>query len=144
MSGAFQNARCLPLRYQAFTIRAKERRKPSWRRRTSDAGAGGVRARIRANDHAGPTSDVAPGFMQANLVALPEEYAFDFPKFCVRNPKPWPILEVAGVGLSESVVTAPGADLRTDVPRYRVYKRGELVEEPPDIPEHWRDDLVFP
>lgn len=109
---------------------------------TGDAGAGGVRARIRAHEHTGPTSGLAPGFVQANLVVLPEEYAFDFLKFCVRNPKPCPVLEVTEVGSAEPVVTAPGADLRTDVPRYRVYERGELVEEPPDITERWRADMV--
>jgi uncharacterized protein YcsI (UPF0317 family) len=34
------------------------------------------------------------------------------------------------------------ADLRTDLPCYRVYRRGELVEEPTDLHAWWRDDLV--
>ncbi len=110
--------------------------------RTGDAGADGVRTRIRENEYTGPTSGLAPGFVQANLIVLPEECAFDFLKFCVRNPKPCPMLEVTEVGSAEPVTTAPGADLRTDVPRYRVYERGELVEEPPDITERWRDGLV--
>lgn len=107
-----------------------------------DASANEVRARIRENDHAGPTGGLAYGFVQANLVILPSEYAFDFLKFCVRNPKPCPILEVTEAGDPEPVVTAPGADLRTDVPRYRVYENGELVEEPQDIHHRWQDDLV--
>jgi uncharacterized protein YcsI (UPF0317 family) len=106
------------------------------------ANAREVRARIRDNDHTGATSGLAPGFVQANLVVLPGEYAFDFLKFCVRNPKPCPILEVTEAGAPEPVVTAPGADLRTDVPKYRVYENGELVEEPQDILRRWRDDLV--
>ncbi|MBA3704102.1 MAG: DUF1445 domain-containing protein, partial [Rubrobacteraceae bacterium] len=92
-----------------------------------------VRARIRENEYAGPTGGLAAGFAQANLVVLPGEYAFDFLKFCVRNPKPCPVLEVTEVGSPETPVTAPGADLRTDVPKYRVYENGELVEEPTDI-----------
>ena len=107
-----------------------------------DASTLEVRARIRENDHAGPTGGLASGFVQANLVILPGEYAFDFLKFCVRNPKPCPILEVTEAGDPEPVVTAPGADLRTDVPRYRVYENGELVEEPQDIQHRWQDDLV--
>lgn len=103
---------------------------------------GEARARIRAGEHAGPTGRLAPGYAQANLVALPEEYAFDFLKFCVRNPKPCPVLEVTDAGSPEPAVTAPGADLRTDIPRYRVYERGELVEEPSDLHERWRGDLV--
>jgi uncharacterized protein YcsI (UPF0317 family) len=101
-----------------------------------------VRASIRDGGHDGPTSGLAPGFAQANLVILPEEYAFDFLRFCVRNPKPCPVLEVTEVGSPEPAVTAPGSDLRTDVPKYRVYENGELIEEPGDILHHWRDDLV--
>jgi uncharacterized protein YcsI (UPF0317 family) len=101
-----------------------------------------ARARIRAGEHAGPTGSLAPGYAQANLVSLPQEYAFDFLRFCVRNPKPCPVLEVTDAGSPVPAVTAPGADLRTDLPRYRVYERGELVEEPPDLHAHWRDDLV--
>src|ERR687885_2620537 len=91
-----------------------------------------VRARIRDGEFAGPTAGLASGFAQANLVVLPEEYAFDFLKFCVRNPKPCPVLEVTDVGSPVPPVMAPGADLRTDVPKYRVYEHGRLVDEPID------------
>ena len=101
-----------------------------------------VRDRIRDNEYEGPTAGLAPGFAQANLVVLPEEYAFDFLKFCVRNPKPCPVLEVTEVGSPEPVITAPDADLRTDASRYRVYEHGDLVEEPQDIRHRWRADLV--
>ncbi len=101
-----------------------------------------VRSHIRENEYAGPTGGLAAGFAQANLVVLPGEYAFDFLKFCVRNPKPCPILEVTEAGSPEPVVMAPGADLRTDVPRYRVYEHGEMVEEPKDLLYRWRGDLV--
>jgi uncharacterized protein YcsI (UPF0317 family) len=101
-----------------------------------------VRARIRENEYAGPTGGLAAGFAQANLVVLPGEYAFDFLKFCVRNPKPCPVLEVTETGSPEPVVTAPGADLRTDVSRYRVYEHGEMVEEPKDLLHRWQKDLV--
>ena len=101
-----------------------------------------VRVHIRENEYAGPTGGLAAGFTQANLVVLPGEYAFDFLKFCVRNPKPCPILEVTEAGSPEPLVMAPGADLRTDVPRYRVYEHGEMVEEPKDLLHRWREDLV--
>ena len=107
-----------------------------------DMDARQVRARIRENEYAGPTGGLAAGFAQANLVMLPGEHAFDFLKFCVRNPKPCPVLEVTEAGSPEPVVTAPGADLRTDVSKYRVYEHGELVEEPQDILHRWREDLV--
>src|SRR5919202_484382 len=101
-----------------------------------------VRARIRDGEYAGPTAGLASGFAQANLVVLPEEYAFDFLKCCVRNPKPCPVLEVTEAGSPEPVITAPGADLRTDVSKYRVYEHGKMVEEPEHISHRWRDDLV--
>ena len=91
---------------------------------------------------AGPTAGLAPGHAQANLVVLPQADAFDFLRFCLRNPKPCPVLEVTDPGSPEPTETAPGADLRTDVPRYRVYRDGELAAEPTDVAELWRDDLV--
>jgi uncharacterized protein YcsI (UPF0317 family) len=106
------------------------------------AGPQDVRAAIRRGDHTGPTAGVAPGYTQANLVVLPEEDAFDFLRFCVRNPKPCPVLEVTDTGSPEPAELAPGADLRTDVPRYRVWKRGELADAPLDVRAHWREDLV--
>ena len=101
-----------------------------------------VRARIREGEHSGPTSGVARGYVQANLVILPSDYAFDFLKFCVRNLKSCPVLEVTDTGSPEPSVVALGADLRTDVSRYRVYEEGQLVDEPTDISSYWRDDLV--
>jgi uncharacterized protein YcsI (UPF0317 family) len=99
-----------------------------------------VRAAIRAGTFDGPTAALAPGFTQANLVVLPEADAFDFLRFCVANPRPCPVLEVLEPGSVEPVATAPGADLRTDLPRYRVFRRGELVDELDEAP--WREDLV--
>ena len=81
-----------------------------------DMTASEVRTRIREGEHLGPTSGVARGHVQANLVILPSEYAFDFLKFCVRNLKPCPVLEVTDVGSPEPSVVAPGADLRVDLP----------------------------
>jgi uncharacterized protein YcsI (UPF0317 family) len=107
-----------------------------------DAGPAELRAAVRAGEWTEPTAGLCPGFTQANVVALPEADAFDFLRFCVANPKPCPVLDVTDPGSPEPARTAPGADLRTDVPRYRVWRDGELVEEPTDAREHWRDDLV--
>src|SRR5438128_7494912 len=101
-----------------------------------------VRLRARRGEWTGPTPGLALGFVQANLVVVPRELAFDFLLFCQRNPKPCPLLDVTEVGSGEPRLVAPGADLRTDVPRYRVYRDGELVAEPTDLRAWWRDDLV--
>ncbi|GAB1516044.1 putative hydro-lyase [Actinophytocola sp. KF-1] len=89
----------------------------------------------------GPTAGLAPGYTQANLIAVPREWAYDMLLFAQRNPKPCPVLDVTDPG-SPRTVLAPAADLRTDVPRYRVWQDGALVSEPTDATPHWRDDLV--
>jgi uncharacterized protein YcsI (UPF0317 family) len=101
-----------------------------------------VRAACRRGDLARPTPGLALGFVQANLVVLPQEWAFDFLLFCQRNPKPCPLLDVTEPGSPEPKFVAPGSDLRTDLPAYRVWKNGELIDEPTDITRYWRDDLV--
>ncbi|TDU90448.1 uncharacterized protein YcsI (UPF0317 family) [Kribbella voronezhensis] len=88
-----------------------------------------------------PTTGHAPGFTQANLVVLPREWAYDMLLFGQRNPVPVPLLDVTDTG-SFRTALAPGADLRTDLPRYRVWRDGELVDEPADVVDLWRDDLV--
>jgi uncharacterized protein YcsI (UPF0317 family) len=101
-----------------------------------------VRAACRARTLAGPTPGLALGYVQTNLVCLPKDWAFDFLLFCQRNPKPCPLLDVTEPGDPEPKSAARGADLRTDAPAYRVWKNGELVEEPTDVTKYWRDDLV--
>ncbi len=101
-----------------------------------------IRADIRAGRLAGVTAGLGQGFVQANLAVLPRDHAYDFLLFCQRNPRPCPLIEVTDVGSPEPVGVAPGADLRTDLPRYRIYKDGALADEVPDVTPYWRDDLV--
>ena len=101
-----------------------------------------IRADIRAGRMVGVTTGLGTGFVQANLVALPKEQADDFLLFCQRNPKPCPVIEVTEPGGVEPVASAPGADLRTDIPRYRIYRDGAVAAEVTDATAYWRDDLV--
>ena len=101
-----------------------------------------ARAAIRRGQHTGPTRGLAPGCAQANLVILPDAEAAEFRKFCTLNPKPCPLLEVTRVGSPFPADMATGADVRVDVPRYRVFRDGHLVAEPTDITQWWRPDLV--
>ncbi len=114
----------------------------------SDIGAGiglAERLRIRAGTHTGPTAGLAPGNVQANLVILPRALAHDFLRFAQANPKPCPLLAVGDPGDWRLPGLARDFDLRTDLPRYRVWRDGVLVDEPTDIKALWRDDLVsFP
>jgi uncharacterized protein YcsI (UPF0317 family) len=101
-----------------------------------------IRALAAAGKLNGPTAGLALGFVQANLVVLPRDLAFDFLLFCHRNPKPCPLLDVTEPGVPEPRLAAPGADLRTDLPAYCVFRDGRLVEAPADLNNYWREDLV--
>ncbi|MDQ8728981.1 putative hydro-lyase [Bradyrhizobium sp. LHD-71] len=106
----------------------------------SDPYAARLAARSGALD--GPTANVAPGFVQANLAILPRDLAFEFLLFCQRNPKPCPLIGMSEIGDPMLPALGRELDVRSDLPRYRVWHDGELVAEPTDIRELWRDDLV--
>lgn len=101
-----------------------------------------VRQLIRTGELVKPTSGMCRGHIQANLAIVPKDLAYDFLLFAQRNPKPCPILDVTDVGDPEPKLMAPGADLRYDIPLYRIYRHGELVDEVTNLKDYWRDDLV--
>jgi uncharacterized protein YcsI (UPF0317 family) len=101
-----------------------------------------VRELIRERKHTSPTTGISIDYAQANLVVLSMESAYDFLLFCTRNPKSCPLLDVTEIGSPVPMLAAPGADLRTDIPRYNVYRHGKLVDQAEDISNYWRDDLV--
>ena len=105
-------------------------------------GGRAARLAIRRNQHSGPTSGLAPGLVQANLAVLPQNLAQDFLQFCQNNPKPCPLIGVSAPGDPRIPVLAEDLDIRTDLPRYRVWRDGALVDEPSDVLKWWRDDLV--
>ena len=88
------------------------------------------------------TAGVANGFVQGNLAIMPEKLAGAFHRFCQLNPKPCPIIGMSDVGDPRIPALGLDLDIRTDLPRYRVWRDGEVVDEPTDIMAHWRDDLV--
>jgi uncharacterized protein YcsI (UPF0317 family) len=101
-----------------------------------------ARAAIRAGRVAGHTSGLAGRHVQGNLVVLPKAWAGEFLQYCHANPKPCPLLAVTETGEHALPTLGQGIDIRTDLPRYRVWRHGELVDEPADIRALWRDDLV--
>ncbi|WP_436493639.1 putative hydro-lyase [Actinokineospora sp. HUAS TT18] len=101
-------------------------------------------AEARAHFRAGlrvPTVDWASRYAQTNLISVPKDVAYDLLLFAQRNPKACPVLDVTDPG-SPTTVLAEGADLRTDLPAYYIWRDGVMVEEVTDATEHWRDDLV--
>ena len=100
------------------------------------------RQSIRQKLHTGPTAGFCPGYAQANLVVLPRELAYDFLLFAQRNPKSCPLLEVTDTGSRYLKEIAPGADIATDLSKYRVYEHGVMTGEYTDVSHLWRDDLV--
>jgi uncharacterized protein YcsI (UPF0317 family) len=102
-----------------------------------------ARRRIRAgSNNVVPTSGMAPGYVQGNLAILPKALAADFARFCQLNPKPCPLLGQSEPGDPRLPMLGEDLDIRTDIPLYRVWKKGELVEEVTDLKKVWRDDLV--
>ena len=100
-----------------------------------------LRQLIRKRKWTTPTSGAASGYLQANLVMLPAAEAFNFLLFCVRNPKPCPILDVLEPGQFEPII-APGADLRTDLPRYKIFEKGEFIADVEDVSEYFNETMV--
>src|ERR1044071_6951914 len=101
-----------------------------------------ARRAIRAGTHRGPTANLAPGNVQGNLAVLPQALADDFLRFCQLNPKPCPVIGTSAPGDPRVPALGEDLDIRTDLPRYRVWKNGELIAEPTDVKDYWRDDLV--
>lgn len=101
-----------------------------------------VRCAARAGRLAGPTSGLARGHVQGNLAILPEDLAADFLRFCHFNPKPCPVIGMSEPGDFRIPSLGDDLDIRTDLPRYRLWRKGELIDEPLSIEPYWRDDLV--
>src|SRR5699024_6927937 len=101
-----------------------------------------IRKMIRNKQFNKFTSGVAIDYTQCNLVILKKRLAYDFLLFCQRNPKPCPIIDVTEIGSSKPTLSAIDADIRTDLPGYRIYKYGELTEKTDDISDYWEDDMV--
>jgi uncharacterized protein YcsI (UPF0317 family) len=106
------------------------------------AAAREARAAIRSGEWKGQTSALAEGHVQGNVVILPKPWADDFLRYCQRNPKPCPLLAVGEPGQPVLPSLGQDVDIRSDVPQYRVWQRGEIVAEPHDVRDLWRDDLV--
>src|SRR4051812_45563911 len=101
-----------------------------------------VRLAARSDALDAPTSGLAPGYVQGNLAILPRDHAEDFLRFCQANPKPCPLLGVSEPGDPAISVLGADLDIRTDIPRYRVWRDGVLVDEPRDLKSVWQADLV--
>lgn len=101
-----------------------------------------VRQACRSGEWTGHTSGAAPGYVQANLVVLPSDQANDFLRYCHNNPKPCPVIGISEPGVPAMPRLGEDIDIRTDLPRYRLWRDGELVDEPTSLAGLWRDDLV--
>ena len=101
-----------------------------------------ARLAVRSGSHRGHTAGIAPGHVQGNLVILPKAEADDFLRFCQRNPQSCPLLAVSEPGDPALPSLGEDIDIRSDVPAYRVWHDGVLVDSPHDVRDIWRDDLV--
>ncbi len=101
-----------------------------------------VRKLIREEVITVPTAGMCAGYVQANLVILPKVYADDFKVFANKNPKSCPVLEVLDEGSVYTKVIAKNANIASDIPKYRIYRKGQLTEECLNIEKYWQNDFV--
>ncbi|WP_323022995.1 D-glutamate cyclase family protein [Pararhodobacter sp.] len=101
-----------------------------------------LRLEARAGRLSGPTGSMAPGLAQANLALIPARLAEDFEAFLRANPAAFPLLARGRAGDPTLPELGADIDLRTDLPRYRVFRDGAPVAMPTDITDLWRDDLT--
>src|SRR5688572_33483049 len=101
-----------------------------------------ARLQMRRGEWTGPTKHKVPAYVKTNVVILPKSDAYDFLVYCQRNPKPCPVVEVLDPGDPEPKRAAPGADLRTDLPKYAIYRDGVRLEDRIEITDLWRPDSV--
>lgn len=99
------------------------------------------RQAIRAGNHRGITSGLAPGYAQANLAVVPAAQAADFVRFCEANPSACPLLGVGEPGNPRLPLLGDDLDVRTDLPAYRVHE-GSSMTTTHDISPFWRPDSV--
>jgi uncharacterized protein YcsI (UPF0317 family) len=100
-----------------------------------------ARLACRREEITGHTAGVAPGYVQGNLCIVDKAFATDFAAFCQRNPRPCPLIGMSAVG-DPALPDLGDLDIRTDLPRYRVFENGVCVDEPTDIRDRWTDDMV--
>lgn len=101
-----------------------------------------ARLAMRKKEWTGPTKHKVPGYVKCNLVVLPKADSYDFLVYCVRNPKPCPLIEVTDPGDPVPHETAPDADIRTDLPKYSIYRKGIRGKDRTDILNVWKKDSV--
>src|SRR6185312_9538996 len=101
-----------------------------------------ARHAIRSGGYTGYTAAIAAGYVQANICILPRDWSADFLLYCQRNPRPCPLIARSDVGDPRLPSLAADLDIRTDIPRYHIFRDGEFAEEVTDITGYWRDDLV--
>ncbi len=101
-----------------------------------------VRRAARAGELTRTTAGLAAGYVQVNLVILPEPDAAAFLRFCQANPRPCPLIAVSEPGERAPAALGEDLDITRDVPRYRVFRDGEIAAEPTAVDDLWRDDLV--
>ncbi|MGW5644159.1 putative hydro-lyase [Saccharopolyspora sp. NPDC003762] len=109
---------------------------------TAESTPAAARESIRSGAWHAVTTGLCAGYVQANLAVLPGELADEFAEFCRQNPQPLPLLEATEPGVADRLRVAPHADLRTDLPKYRVHRHGTVESEVDSVRELWRDDFV--
>ena len=97
---------------------------------------------VSADQFTSPTAGICPGYAQANLIILPAAIADDFAAYAKANPAPCPVLETTSIGVHHSNYLGQGSDILKAIPRYRIYRKGEFIEEVLDATPYWQQEMV--
>lgn len=101
-----------------------------------------LRMAARNGRHTGHTAGQAPGYVQGNVVILPQRYAGDFAQYCAANPRPCPLLGQSAPGDPSLPDLGEAIDIRSDLPSYRVFRHGQSTGDVGQVADVWHDDFV--
>lgn len=97
---------------------------------------------VRYGKWRGSSLNACKGFAQGTLIVIQKEYANEFILFCIRNPKPFPLVEITKVGEPIFQENAPDADIRTDLPKYYIFRDGKIIDECINIEKYWNKESI--
>ncbi|MET3927404.1 DUF1445 domain-containing protein [Devosia sp. 2618] len=88
------------------------------------------------------TGSLAAGFQQANIAILPMQWAENFQAYVEANHAACPLLAIGAPGDPSLPSLGSNIDIRFDLPRYRVLQGGVVTNDPFDVGDVWRADMV--
>jgi uncharacterized protein YcsI (UPF0317 family) len=103
---------------------------------------------VRENLHFGPTNGICIGYMQCHMVVMDLSLAMNFITFCQRNHQSCPMLEIcvddenSRSYMPTELAPSGNVDLRTDIPKYSIYRDGLWERDIANATSVWPENAV--